>query len=437
MPAASATDRGNVRTIDEQEHRPSRKTFGGLIMLRPILLPAAMALFLAVQSNTMAAPYADAGKEPLSIGDPAPKLETQEFVKGQPVKGFERGKIYVVEFWATWCAPCRESIPHLTKLQKENKEVAFIGVSIDDETAAVKPFVDKMGDKMDYRVAIDAHDGDSGRMAQSWLAASGQEGIPAAFIVSGDGRIAWIGHPGDIEEPLAQIIAGKWDLVAKAAEYKKAMAQARATAQLQAQLGLLLKTKKFTEALNVLDNASKKIELNDELTLMQLSLVAGPENNSARALAIAKPLVEKAAKEEDAATLLMIATALVDPQTMLALPTGAGKPQPAAKIDPKLAELAVKAAEAGERLAHSGNPIEDAQAAMLLAKAYRASGENDKAIAKLDDSAKAIGELIESANSTTHEIRDVKASLSGAGGGASSEKVTEKPMTEKPKIGEK
>src|SRR5207237_1141159 len=105
-----------------------------------------------------------AGQHELAIGDAAPKIEVQEFVKGQPVKQFEKGKIYVVEFWATWCAPCRESIPHLTKLQKENKQVTVLGVSVDEETKVVKPFVEKLGDEMDYRVAIDAREGDKGRM---------------------------------------------------------------------------------------------------------------------------------------------------------------------------------------------------------------------------------------------------------------------------------
>ena len=41
--------------------------------------------------------------EGLGIGDPAPKLEVKEFVKGDPVKQFDKGKTYVVEFWATWC----------------------------------------------------------------------------------------------------------------------------------------------------------------------------------------------------------------------------------------------------------------------------------------------------------------------------------------------
>ncbi len=52
----------------------------------------------------------------LSVGDAAPKLAVKEFVKGDPIAQLEKGKTYVVEFWATWCGPCRTSIPHLTEL---------------------------------------------------------------------------------------------------------------------------------------------------------------------------------------------------------------------------------------------------------------------------------------------------------------------------------
>src|SRR5215470_10631086 len=82
--------------------------------------------------------------EQLGVGDAAPKLEVKEFVKGEPVKQFDKGKIYVVEFWATWCPPCRESIPHLTGLQKKHKDVVFIGVSVSErDPKGVKPFVEK------------------------------------------------------------------------------------------------------------------------------------------------------------------------------------------------------------------------------------------------------------------------------------------------------
>jgi thiol-disulfide isomerase/thioredoxin len=141
----------------------------------------------------------------LEVGSPAPKLEVQEFIKGEPVKSFEKGKIYVVEFWATWCPPCRTSIPHLTEMQKKYKDAVFIGVSISENNwDGVKQFVTEMGEKMDYRVAMD---GRAGKMAKNWMAAAAQQGIPTAFIVNGEGKIAWIGHPMQMEKTLGQVVA--------------------------------------------------------------------------------------------------------------------------------------------------------------------------------------------------------------------------------------
>jgi thiol-disulfide isomerase/thioredoxin len=105
----------------------------------------------------------------LNVGDPAPALPVAKWVKGQPVKQFEKGKVYVVEFWATWCGPCRQTIPHLTKLAEKYKDkVTVIGVSVweradeEDPNAhiqRVEKFVQDMGDKMNYVVAVDGAEG--------------------------------------------------------------------------------------------------------------------------------------------------------------------------------------------------------------------------------------------------------------------------------------
>ena len=78
-------------------------------------------LLLVVAVGIWTAPKALGDNNTLSVGDPAPKLAVKEFVKGEPLKDLEKGKTYVVEFWATWCGPCRTSIPHLTELQKKHK----------------------------------------------------------------------------------------------------------------------------------------------------------------------------------------------------------------------------------------------------------------------------------------------------------------------------
>ncbi|HEY0867757.1 MAG TPA: TlpA disulfide reductase family protein [Fimbriimonas sp.] len=152
-------------------------------------------------------------------GSPAPELDVKTWYKGTPVKTLDKNKTYVVEFWATWCGPCIQSIPHVTQLAKANKDVTFIGVSIweDDKDGNIKAFIDKMGEKMDYNVG---YSGNQTGMAQSWMTAAAQNGIPAAFIVK-NGEIQWIGHPMSMDEPLAKVKAGTFDVKAFKAEFDK------------------------------------------------------------------------------------------------------------------------------------------------------------------------------------------------------------------------
>lgn len=146
-----------------------------------------------------------------NLGDAAKPLDIKDWVKGSPVDlAAGKGKtIYVVEFWATWCPPCRTSIPHLTEMQKKFKDkgVVFVGVS-DEKTDVVKKFVDKMGDKMDYTVAVDA-----GKTSEGYMKAYGVGGIPHAFIVDKEGKVVWHGHPMDqLEETVAKVLEGKYDM---------------------------------------------------------------------------------------------------------------------------------------------------------------------------------------------------------------------------------
>lgn len=132
----------------------------------------------------------------------------------------------MVEFWATWCVPCRECIPHLTALQAKYKAAIFISVSIlENDPKLVVPFVKKMGPKMGYRVAMDlippGKDGKSGLMATRWMQAAGQQGIPKAFLIDQQGRIAWVGHPLLLEGPLQKVLAGTWDIAAEAMRMKR------------------------------------------------------------------------------------------------------------------------------------------------------------------------------------------------------------------------
>ena len=162
----------------------------------------------------LAAPAAPA--DGLGIGDAAPRLEVSQWIKGEPVDlaAAKDHRIVVLEFWATWCAPCVESIPHLTRLQQEyaDQGVVIVAVSPHDPNntlETVRKLVDKQGDKIGYAVAFDRE----GKSDKAFMEAANQEGIPTAFVIDKAGRVAWIGHPMDgMDKALARMVAGKYDI---------------------------------------------------------------------------------------------------------------------------------------------------------------------------------------------------------------------------------
>lgn len=224
--------------------------------MRRILLGLSLCALFVVAS-----PMASADDATLTIGDQAPAIAVSSWVKGGPIEGFQDDKVYVVEFWATWCGPCRTSIPHLTELQKQYQDrgVEIIGVSVfESDPAEVEPFVEEMGDEMDYHVAKDlvpeGGDRGEGEMAQNWMQAADEQGIPTAFIVTG-GQVAWIGHPMSMDEPLAEIVAGDFDIEAAATARKEAKAREQKLATMMQDLMTALRAEKFDEALTLIDQA--------------------------------------------------------------------------------------------------------------------------------------------------------------------------------------
>lgn len=269
--------------------------------------------------------YAQNSQVTLTPGSKAPALTVAKFVKGTPVAKFEPNNTYVVEFWATWCGPCKQSIPHLTELQKEYKnKVTFIGVSVwENDQALVEPFVQEWGDKMNYTVAMDKQDTPTDRhgvMAGTWMDASGSNGIPTAFIVQ-DGKIQWIGHPMEIEGPLAKVVAHKWNVqaannefTAKQREMEKQMAGAKPLSKLRKAYTEAVKAKNFASAKAAIDAYAKDPNADPASTVYYRFRLANAQGDMTGAAAIARAAM-KAEWADNPNMLNTVAWAIADPQS--------------------------------------------------------------------------------------------------------------------------
>jgi thiol-disulfide isomerase/thioredoxin len=240
----------------------------------------------------------------LDWGDPAPPLTIDTWLKGEPVPQLKKGHPYIVEFWATWCGPCKVSIPHLTEMQAKFKDkgVVFVGIS-DEGLDKVKPFVEQMGDKMNYIVACD----DERKSNAGYMEAYEQSGIPTAFVVGKDKKVLWVGHPmSDLETTLEQVIKGTYDIAAalkkeqtraEIAEYTKLSSSGDAKA---AELGK-----------KILSNLPDDV---DALVEFAFGIVANPQNKN-RDFALANQALDRAGKaagEKDSRVLGTRAIALFE-----------------------------------------------------------------------------------------------------------------------------
>ncbi len=159
----------------------------------------------------------------LRIGDPAPDMDIAHWVKtpgGVSAITPGDGNVYVLDFWATWCAPCIGGFPAMSELQEEyaDRGVVVIGVS-DEPLATVEAFlrtrVDEdrtQSDRMRFVVATDP----DLSTRTGVLEASSRYVLPQGMIIGRDGVIEWVGHPktGKIEDVLAAYLAGDWDRAA-------------------------------------------------------------------------------------------------------------------------------------------------------------------------------------------------------------------------------
>lgn len=126
----------------------------------------------------------------VALAQTFPSLEKIQWLSSAPPEG----KIQLVEFWATWCPPCRTSIPHLNEIHNKYKEQGLVVIGISDESVEeIQEFQKEIA--MEYTVGRDT-EGNIGTELNI-------SAIPTAFFVlSGD--IVWKGHPSEIQDKLVE-----------------------------------------------------------------------------------------------------------------------------------------------------------------------------------------------------------------------------------------
>lgn len=171
-----------------------RRLVAGLGVLASVLVASGDGLRAAQSSQAFSCP-ADAKPADLSF--------TLKDVNGKDVQlAAFKGRVILLDFWATWCAPCKVEIPWFIEYQKQLGPKGFqvVGISVDDETAPVKPFMTRM--KMNYPVLLGANRDDLQK------AYGPLEVFPTTMLIDREGRVCATHYGLTAKEAFDAQIAG-------------------------------------------------------------------------------------------------------------------------------------------------------------------------------------------------------------------------------------
>jgi thiol-disulfide isomerase/thioredoxin len=308
----------------------------------------------------------------MTIGDKAPPIDIAHWIKGvkvergkpfKPITEFGDGKVYVLEFWATWCGPCRAGMPHLSEMQAKYKDygVKIIGVS-DEPLPVVTEFLFQTdrndgklnNDRTQYILTTDPDES----VKKDYFIAAGQRGIPCAFIIGQDGHVEWIGHPMTMDEPLHQVVHGEWDRAEFKTKWEQEQAVSRYMTKMRAKIAAAYQNKEWDKAVSILDEGLEKFPTNTQLLYQKFGLLLTFANRPKEAYRTGEKLLKS--EWDNAQMLNGIAWMIVDDENV-----------PMRDLD-----FAIKAATRANELTNSEDP------AILdtLARVYYEKGELEKAV---------------------------------------------------------
>ncbi|MGA3055340.1 MAG: redoxin domain-containing protein [Candidatus Korobacteraceae bacterium] len=165
-------------------------------MRKAVLIVVAIILAIAIyEVSRRSSAHSKPGGPVSAVHSVAPDFSLQD-LNGQPLALADyRGKVVLLDFWATWCAPCLDEIPHFVALQNEYREqgLQVIGISMDDGPKPVRDFYQRF--KMNYPVALGTE-----KLAQAY---GGVLGLPVTFLIGRDGQVA-AKYIGEVQMPVVE-----------------------------------------------------------------------------------------------------------------------------------------------------------------------------------------------------------------------------------------
>jgi peroxiredoxin len=147
---------------------------------------------VALTPTTRKVPERKVAERPalLKVGTAAPEFRAEAWGGGTCQLSDFRGRVVVLDFWATWCGPCQRSMPHIEKVWQavKNKNVVVLGVCVWDEKAAYEKWIPENKSKYTFSFAFDPAGRDSAKSIAGKLFQV--SGIPTTYIIDKDGKVA-------------------------------------------------------------------------------------------------------------------------------------------------------------------------------------------------------------------------------------------------------